>query len=119
MRKSTVRSGMRMLFTALLLILLAGFYHTGIAGLLSLSPGATHYLYGQVIFWALVLGGLGVIVAVAGLIRSPGRHDHTIKIYPWMVLIAAGIIFYMYLAASSFSAPARYERLNPGQAITI
>ena len=112
MRKSTVRSGMRMLLAALLLILLAGFYS-------SLMPGTTQNLYGHVIFWTSALGGLGVITAVAGLIRSPGKYDHTIKIYPLLLLIIAVIVLYFYLMASLFSTPAIYERLHPGETITI
>jgi len=112
MRKSTVRSGMRMLLAAMLLILLASLYS-------SITLGTTRNLYGQVIFWASALGGLGVIMAVAGLIRSPGRYDQKIKIYPLLLLIFAVIVFYFYLMASSFSTPAIYERLHPGETITI
>jgi len=119
MRKSTVRSGIRLLLVSMLLILLVSFYHDGIAGLLSLAPGATHSLYGRMIFWSSALGGLGVIVAVTGLIRSPGKFDEKIRIYPLLLLMLAIIAFYFYLITSSFSSPARYERLRPGETITI
>lgn len=112
MRKSTVRSGMRLLLAAMLLIFIAGFYS-------SITPGATENFYGQIIFWATALGGVGVIMAVAGMIRSPGRDDHKIKIYPLLLLILAVIIFYFYLMTSSLFTPAIYERLHPGETITI
>lgn len=118
MRKSTVRSGMRMLLAALLLILLASFYHAGIAGLFTLSPAAAQKLYGQVIFWAAALGGFGVMVAVTGLVRSPDRSEPRIRLFPLLLMIAAVMALYFYLMASSFTSD-RYERLEPGETITI
>lgn len=111
MNKVTVRSGMRMLLAAMLLILLAGLYNI-------VAPGTTD-LYGRAIFGASALGVLGVITAVAGLIRSPGRYDHKIKIFPLLLLIFAVIVFYFYLMTSLFSTPAIHERLRPGDTITI
>ncbi len=40
MRKRTIRSGMRLVLAALLLITLTSFFHSGVADFLSLSVGA-------------------------------------------------------------------------------
>ena len=66
MRKRTVRNGMRMLLSALLLIILACFYHGGIASLFSLTQGTEQRFYGWVMFLAAGIGAYGVMQAVFG-----------------------------------------------------
>ncbi len=120
MRKGTVRAGMRIILSALILIMLASFYHAGVARLLSLAPDSALTLYGQVVVISLITGILGVIMAVAGLIKSPGRHDYKIKIYPLFLLLVGVVLFYIYMMV--YSGVPEFEDdppLKPGETVTI
>src|SRR5664279_430693 len=119
MRKRTVRNGMRLLFAALLLIILASFYHGGVAGLFSFSPGTEQRFYGWVMFAAASLGGYGVMLAVFGLLMQANRRDAGVRVAPLLLLVALVIVLFFYLFVSSFNGPVEEEPLRPGSTITI
>lgn len=119
MRKRTVRNGMRLLFAALLLIILASFYHGGVAGLFSLSPGTEQRFYGWVMFAAAGIGAYGVTLAVFGLLMQADRRDAGVRVAPLFLLVAFVIVLFFYLFVSSFNGPVEEERLPPGTTITI
>lgn len=119
MRKRTVRNGMRLLFAALLLIILASFYHGGVAGLFSLSPGTEQRFYVWVMFAAAGIGGYGVMLAVFGLLMQSDRRDAGVRVAPLLLLVAFMIGLFFYLFVSSFNRPFEDERLPPGTSITI
>jgi hypothetical protein len=68
-------------------------------------------------FWGGVLGCMGILVAVAGLVRSaaPGRE---VRLTPVLLMLAAATILYFFLFYSSFTHPEQ-PRMRPGETITI
>ena len=107
--------------TALILIVLASFYHVQLSDLFSLSPAAESRIYRLGMFWAAAIGGYGVVVAVFGFVLSPLRNDTQIRLLPVVMGISAMIFLFFYLLSSSINAPAVDEqrRLRPGETITI
>ena len=112
---------MRLVLAALILIVLASFYHAQLSDLFSLSPGAESRIYSLGIFWAAAIGGYGVVVTVIGFVLSPGKSDARVRLLPIILGISAMIFLFFYLLSSSMEAPARDEqrRLRPGETITI
>ena len=107
--------------TALILIVLASFYHVQLSDLFSLSPAAESRIYRLGMFWAAAIGGYGVVVTVFGFVLSPLRNDTQIRLLPVVMGISAMIFLFFYLLSSSINAPAVDEqrRLRPGETITI
>ena len=121
MRKRTVRNGMRLVMAALILIVLASFYHVQLSDLFSLSPAAESRIYRLGMFWAAAIGGYGVVVTVFGFVFSPLKNDAQVRLLPIFLSISAMIFLFFYLLSSSIDAPARDEqrRVRPGETITI
>lgn len=121
MRKQTVRNGMRLVVAALILIILASFYHVQLSDLFSLSPAAESRIYRLGIFWAAAIGGYGVVVAALGFAFSPLKNDFKVRLLPVFLGITALILLFFYLLSTSFDAPVRDEqrRVRPGETITI
>lgn len=121
MRKRTVRNGMRLVLTALVLIVLASFYHEQLSDLFSLSAASEWRIYSLGIFWAAAIGGYGVVVTALGFALSPRGSDATVRLLPIAAGIIAMTLFYAYLLTTSIDAPARDEqrRIRPGETITI
>lgn len=121
MRKRTVRNGMCLVMAALVLIILASFYHVQISDLFSLSPAAASRIYRLGIFWAAAIGGYGVVVTALGFVFSPHKNDYKTRLLPVFLGISILIFVFFYLLSSSIGTPARDEqrRLRPGETITI
>lgn len=121
MRKRTVRNGMRLILAALVMIVLASFYHVQWSDLFLLSPVAENRIYRLGMFWAAAIGGYGVVVTVFGFVLSPLKNDVQVRILPMFIAIAAMILFFFYLLSASIEDPARDEqrRVRPGETITI
>jgi nitrate/nitrite transporter NarK len=120
-RKRTVRNGLRLVMAALILIVLASFYHVQLSDLFSLSSGAESRIYGLGIFWAAAIGGYGVVVTALGLALSPRKNDVPVSLLPIVFGISAMVFLFFYLLSSSIDTPARDEqrRVRPGETITI
>lgn len=112
---------MRLVLTALILIVLASFYNVQMADLFSLSVSAESRIYRLGIFWAAAIGGYGVVVTAFGFALSPLKNDVQVRLLPVFIGISAMIFLFFYLLSSSIEAPARDEqrRLRPGETITI
>lgn len=119
MRKRTIRSGMRLVLAALLLIILTSFFHGGVADLLALSMGAEQRFYSLGIFWAAAMGGYGAVLTVFGFVLPARQRDAGIRLLPLFLLIMGVMMLFFYLFVSSFNAPVKEERLRPGETITI
>lgn len=119
MRKRTIRTGMRLVLAAMLLIILASFYHGGLADLFGLSIGAEERFYSLGIFWAAAIGGYGVVMVVLGFVLSGNTHDTGVRLLPVFLLIVASVLIYIFLLTSFFKEPYGPERLRPGDTITI
>lgn len=112
---------MRLLVAALILIILASFYHVQLSELFSLSSSAESRLYRLGIFWAAAIGGYGVVLTTIGLMLSPLKSDLQIRLLPVFLSISAIIFLFFYLLSSAIDAPPREEqrRLRPGETVTI
>lgn len=119
MRKRTIRTGMRLVLAALVLITLTSFYHAWLADLLALSIGSEQRLYSLGIFWAAAIGGYGVILAVFGFVLSGNARDAGVRLLPVFALIVAVVLLFFYLLTASLNGPSGPERLRPGDTITI
>lgn len=119
MRKRTIRSGMRLVLAALLLIILTSFFHSGVADLLALSMDAEQRFYTMGIFWAAAIGGYGVVLAVFGFVLSARQRDAGVRLLPLFLLIGGVVLLFFYLFVTSFNAPVQEQRLRPGETITI
>lgn len=121
MRKRTVRNGMRLVMAALILIILASFYHSQITELFSLSASAERSIYRNGMFWAAALGGYGAVVSVLGFVLSPDKNNGEVRLLPDVICISFIIFIFFYLLSSAIDAPMREEqrRLRPGETITI
>ena len=121
MRKRTVRNGMRLVMAALILIVIASFYHGTLSEMFSLSLAAENRIYRLGIFWAAAIGGYGVVLAAFGFILPHDKRDESVRILPVFLIITGLISLFFYLLASSFNTPTNFEqkRLRPGETITI
>lgn len=120
-RKRTIRNGMRLVLAALILIIVASFYHANLADLFSLSSSAESRIYRLGIFWAAAIGAYGGVLAAFGLVLPHEKRDETVRILPVFLLAAGLIALFFYLLTASFDAPPNPEqrRLRPGETITI
>ena len=120
-RKRTIRNGMRLVLTALIIILTVSFYHSTVSDVLSLSYDAEISFYRLGIFGAAVIGGYGVVQSVLGLVLSSRQSDSDVRIMPTLLYIMALVSLFFYLLSESFNSPhdPTRDRLRPGETITI
>lgn len=121
MRKRTIRNGMRLVLMALVLIIIASFYHDRVGEILSLSIDAETRFYRLGIFLAAAMGGYGVVLAAFGLALPGTQRDSGVHVMPAFLMIVAFVALFFYLLAASFNAHPNSprERLRPGETITI
>lgn len=121
MRKRTVKNGMRLIMAALILIIIASFYHLQLSDLFLMSPGSENRFYQYGMFWAAAIGGYGVVMTVFGFVLSPLKGDGQIRLLPMTLAVSALIFLFFYLLSSSLDAPDRdrQRRIRPGETITI
>jgi hypothetical protein len=121
MRKRSIRNGMRLVLAALVLIIIASFYHDFVGETLSLSLEAEMRFYRLGIFWAAAMGGYGVVLAAFGLALPGTRRDSGVRVMPAFFMIVAAVAFFFYLLAAAIDAPSNppRERLRPGETVTI
>ena len=107
--------------TALILIIVASFYHGILSEMFSLSLAAEARIYRLGIFWAAAIGGYGAVLVVFGFVLPHEKRDESVRILPLFILITGLIMLFFYLLAASFDAPTDFEqkRLRPGETITI
>jgi hypothetical protein len=121
MRKKSIRSGMRQVLLAMILIILASFYLADVSEVLSLSYNTDVRFYRLIIFLAAAIGGYGVIQSVFGFVLPARTCDSGVRIMPSFLLIVGAVSLFFYLLVASLDAPhdpAR-DRLRPGEVITI
>ncbi|MEI6218182.1 MAG: hypothetical protein WCP86_04730 [bacterium] len=121
MRKRTVRNGMRLVMAALILIILASFFHGNLSDIFSLSSASESRIYSLGMFWATAIGSYGVVLAAFGFVLSSQKRDESVRILPTFIIISGLIVLFFYLLTASINSPVKQEqkRLRPGQTITI
>jgi nitrate/nitrite transporter NarK len=112
---------MRLVMLALILIILASFYHLQISEVFSLSSAAENKTYSLGMFWAAAIGGYGVVLTALGFVLSPHKNDPQIRLLRYILGITAMIFFFFYLMSSTIDSPPKQEhrRLRKGETITI
>lgn len=112
---------MRLVMAALIMIILASFYHVQLSDLFLMSPAAESRIYRLGMFWSAAIGGYGVVVTAFGFALSPLKSDSQVRLLPTIIGISALIFLFFYLLSSSIEAPPGDEqrRLRPGETITI
>jgi nitrate/nitrite transporter NarK len=112
---------MRLVLAALILIVLASFFHIQLSDVFSLSPVGESRVYRLGMFWAAAIGGYGVVVAAFGFVLSPQKNDAQVRLLPVFMGISILVFLFFFLSSSSLETPARDEqrRLRPGETITI
>lgn len=121
MRKRTVRNGLRFVLAALILIIMASFYHVQLSDLFSLSPSGGSRIYRLGMFWAAAIGGYGVVLTASGFVLSPHKNDSQIRLMPIFLAVSALFFLFFFLLSSAFDTPVGDEqrRVRPGESITI
>jgi hypothetical protein len=117
MRSRTVKTGINLIITAVVLVILAAFYHEPIARILTLSPDSETRFIFLSLLWGGIFGFWGIAVAVFGLLRSPGAGVRVDLLKPISIL-ALLVVLFMLLLVYSFNKPETL-RLRPGETITI
>lgn len=117
MRKRTVKSGLNLVLAGVVSITLATFYHSHIARILFLSTGDETIL----VLLGLFLGGLlccmGILIALAGVLRKTGNGKDVRLRYTLILLTSALLIFFsLFFVSMSDTEP---PGLEPGETITI
>jgi nitrate/nitrite transporter NarK len=112
---------MRLVLVALILIVLASFYHVQLADLFYMSPDAESRIYRLGIFWAAAIGGYGVVLTALGCALSPSKNDGHIRLLPIFIGSAVMMFLFFYLLSATIEAPPgeQQRRLRPGETITI
>lgn len=117
MRRSVVKTGLKLVSAAVALVISAAFFHEYVASLFFLSPGGETQFIFLGLFWGGLFGFSGIAVMIVGLLRSPGGEQGVGLLKPLVILVAL-VLFFLCLLLSSFSGPER-PQLRPGEMITI
>ena len=119
MRKRTVRFGIYCIIVAVIVITAATFFHSVLAAWLGLSSYTETQLVYDGLFWGGLFGGVGVVVAVAGLLAGASRDsDCPVRLTPHLIVLAAVIFIFALFLLSSFRNPDA-PGLRPGETMTI
>jgi len=118
MRKRTVRNGLRLLSASLFLLILGAFYSHEIAGMFFFSLVGVLEFVQLAFFWSGILGGAGIIMICAGLLRASIRPEN-VRVLPSLalVLIMLGLFFLLFMRALTF--PPSQQPLRPGETLII
>lgn len=117
MRKSTVRHGLNMIIAGLAAVTLAAFFPAQVAGFLRLSPAGEARFVFFGLFCGGLFGGLGMLVAVAGLLRR-GGEGRPVRLLPVLLVLVVMIMVFSVLLVLAVRAPEQ-PRLRPGETIVI
>ena len=117
MRRSTVKSGLRLIIGGIVAVILASFFHEQLAELLFLSPaGETEFIY-LGLFWGGVLGFCGILVTIIGFLRAPAGEQR-VNLFSSVITLIVVILLFFILLFVTFRNPEQ-PRLRPGETITI
>ncbi len=117
MRASTVRHGLHMVIAGIVAVTLAAFFPGQVADILRLTPAGEAGFVFFGLFCGGLAGGFGMLVALAGLLRS-GAGVKPVRLLPALLVLAALIVLFGLLLVSAVRTPEQ-PRLRPGETITI
>ncbi|NJD91657.1 MAG: hypothetical protein FIA91_09110 [Geobacter sp.] len=120
MRKRTVRTGLRLLISSLVLLILGTFYSQQINSALAIGvEGATEFVK-LAFFWGSILGGAAVITVAIGLLQRSIYGDSA-RLAPYAVVLLLLLAAFFALFLRTFSAPPDMQQkpLRPGETVII
>ena len=117
MRRKTVRSGLRLLSLAIFLVMLGTFYSRDIGDMLFSAGGAFEFIQ-LAFFWGGILGGAGMLMICAGLLRS-SPYPEKIRLLPSLALVVIMLGLFLLLFARALSSPPAQQPLRPGETLII
>ncbi len=118
MRKRTVKTGLRLLLAAIILVLTGTFFSQYVSSFFFLSARNSVEFVQLSLFWGGILGAAAIITISAGLIRSSIYNDAT-RLMPTSLLVVALLILFMVLFYRSLSAPPATPPIRPGETVVI
>ena len=116
MRRSTVKSGLKLIVGGVVSVILATFFHEQVAALLFFSPGGGTEFVFLGLFAGGVLGFSGILVTVFGFLRAPAGEK--VRLLPTLVTLIVVVLLFFILLSFSFRSTEQ-PRLRPGETITI
>lgn len=118
MRKRTVRTGLRLLAVAVILLLLGTFYSQQINAAFALPPEGAFEFVRLALFWGGVLGGGAILTISAGLLQR-SRGEERVRLLPAIILVlfVTGLFFALFYR--SLTSPPAQHPLRPGETLII
>jgi hypothetical protein len=65
-----------------------------------------------------VFGGIGVVIAAAGLLLSGGNNENRLKLFPSVLVLIGVVCLFVFLFYNSLATPS-VPQLPPGESIRI
>ena len=116
MHRSTVRRGLNLLTAGVAAITLATFFPSRMAQSLFFSRVSASELIFLGLFAGGLVSGAGVMLTVAGVLRTRGGGD--VRLLPSLLALAVSIVLFFMLFYLSCTTPA-LPPLRPGETVTI
>jgi hypothetical protein len=117
MRKKTVRAGLKFMLVGILCVTVATFFPGEAARLLFLGIGGEARITMFGFFLGGTFGGLGVLVAAAGLLQG-GAAEKEVRLAPMVLLLLSLVILFFVLAYTALTTP-EPPSLPPGESVDI
>lgn len=120
MRRRTIRTGLRLLISSLVLLILGTFYSQQINSALSIGVEGSAEFIKLAFFWGSMLGGASVITVAIGLMQRSIYGDNT-RIIPDAVILLLLFAAFFALFLRTFSSPPDLKKnpLRPGETVVI
>ncbi|HET6420340.1 MAG TPA: hypothetical protein VFG19_09300 [Geobacteraceae bacterium] len=101
----------------IILITLATFFHSEVAGLFQLSLADESRLISLGLFWGGVAGGAGVLISIVGFLRRSGTEKNVHLAPTVIIMIGMAILFFLLLF--SFIKTYEPQNMRSDETITI
>lgn len=118
MRKKTVRSGLRLLILAVILLLLGTFYGQQINTFLAVPGDGAAEFVGLTFFWGGILGATAIVMIAFGLLQR-SLATEKIRLLPALSFLLLLLLIFFTLFYRSLTAPPQEQPLRPGETLII
>jgi hypothetical protein len=118
MRKKTVRSGVRFITFGILCLMVVTFFHAQLSTIFFLGYGGDAHVTLLGFFLGWLFGGLGVVIAAAGLLLQGRGDESRLRLAPSVLVLLTVVFLFFFLVYNSFTQPPS-PQLQRGQSITI
>lgn len=120
MRRKTIRTGLRLMIAALLLLILGTFYSQSINSALSIGADGSTEFVKLTFFWGSMFGGAAVFAIAVGLLQRSVYGDRA-RIIPSLVVMMLLLAAFFTLFMKTLSSPPdlKQKPLRPGETVII